>query len=444
MESIGLENLGDLILEKIISKLDAKQGASIACVSKRLQEAASDDNLWKIFCSRDFDLDSPLDADDNPCPSFKATYRVWNEMFGMYPFPLVKRVKKMWVALRNWMAVNFPEAGQTLRKGASEDELVHLEKTLRVKLPVTTKLLYRFCDGQNTAPRNIAEHRMFSHLGIIGGYEFYDHVINVHFLRLGEVLAETRQFNRATAFSAGSKHIIVAASYSEAKFFFLNCANGQLYVGSSNLLLKGEMLPCVPQSLVRPLPDANYVMPQDALLLWFEEHCRRLHSGMTRTRIIRKSKTLSLYPEVPPACSVAVTNGVQVRASSVFVPEMCDMEGENKYYYTYSIRMSLLPEGCVLGGVHYSSCQLYSRHWIIRSKDNVVSEVNGEAVIGQYPFLTPGKEEFVYESCTPLYESPGSVEGHFTFVPGSLGKPEGKQFNVRVAPFPLEAPGYIF
>jgi hypothetical protein len=36
----------------------------------------------------------------------------------------------------------------------------------------------------------------------------------------------------------------------------------------------------------------------------------------------------------------------------------------------------------------------------------------------QYPSLLPGQEEFVYESCTPLNGSTGSVEGSFTFVPG--------------------------
>lgn len=80
---------------------------------------------------------------------------------------------------------------------------------------------------------------------------------------------------------------------------------------------------------------------------------------------------------------------VQVRASAVFVPEASDPNGGDArcYYYSYSIRMSLLPEGCMLDGSYYSSCQLYSRHWIIRSKDVIVSNVQGEAVIGKVYFL---------------------------------------------------------
>lgn len=75
----------------------------------------------------------------------------------------------------------------------------------------------------------------------------------------------------------------------------------------------------------------------------------------------------------------------QVRASSILVPELCDLsdEGDDKYWFAYSIRLSLSPDGCMLDGVHHNSCQLYSRHWIIRAQENVVSDVRGEAVIGK-------------------------------------------------------------
>ncbi|KAM0019972.1 putative ApaG domain-containing protein [Helianthus debilis subsp. tardiflorus] len=41
--------------------------------------------------------------------------------------------------------------------------------------------------------------------------------------------------------------------------------------------------------------------------------------------------------------------------------------------------------------------QLYRRHWIIKSNDNVVGDFNGEAVIGQFPLLQSMEKEFVYE-----------------------------------------------
>lgn len=75
---------------------------------------------------------------------------------------------------------------------------------------------------------------------------------------------------------------------------------------------------------------------------------------------------------------------LQVRASSVFIPEMSNLRDQPPaYWYAYSIRMSLMPEGCILKGTTHSSCQLYWRHWSIRADDAVIDTVNGEAVIGK-------------------------------------------------------------
>lgn len=58
------------------------------------------------------------------------------------------------------------------------------------------------------------------------------------------------------------------------------------------------------------------------------------------------------------------------------------MDEEEKYLFAYSIRLSLKPEGCVVDGVSYDSCQLYWRKWLIKSNDTVVGHVSSEAVIG--------------------------------------------------------------
>lgn len=79
---------------------------------------------------------------------------------------------------------------------------------------------------------------------------------------------------------------------------------------------------------------------------------------------------------------------LQVRASAVFIPEFSDLVQEaEKYMFAYSIRMSLKPEGCVVHGMSFDSCQLYWRRWITKSNDRVVGDINGEAVIGQVSFL---------------------------------------------------------
>lgn len=70
------------------------------------------------------------------------------------------------------------------------------------------------------------------------------------------------------------------------------------------------------------------------------------------------------------------------------MPEGSNLEDEDdKYLFAYSVRMSLLPEGCIISGMNFGSCQLYWRHWAIRIGDAVVDNVDGEAVIGKVNIL---------------------------------------------------------
>ncbi|XP_062107860.1 F-box protein SKIP16 isoform X3 [Humulus lupulus] len=445
---MGLDSLGDLELNIILSNLGAEDTARASCVSKKLRASTSEDVLWSHFCAEELGLSQPLDPLGNPVASFKVSYRLWRESFSMYPWSLVRRVHKCWGRLRNWLTLNFPEAEATLRKGASESEIQEFERILKVKLPLPTRILYRFYNGQEFKDEDYANDLYGSPLGLIGGYTFYNRSVNVYLLPLHQIIAQTIDNRSYPGFSGKSKYIIVAASSTLIpKLFLLNCTNGQLFVGTKNLSTSGEMLPCVPKELIRSVHDLDADQQQDAMLLWLEEHASRLEKGIIKLREGKKprSNSINQFPEEPPLCSTAVTSGVQVRASAVLIPEFSNLQDfEEKYIFTYSIRMSLLPGGCNVNGMTFESCQLYWRHWVIHANNQVVSDVNGEAVIGKFPILRPGEKEFVYESCTPLPSSEGSVEGYFTFVPGRLQDPKGDMFRVTVAQFPLQLPDYIY
>lgn len=234
----------------------------------------------------------------------------------MYPWSLVKRVKRCWEKLRNWLIVNFPEAESTLNKGASEADIQELENILRVKLPLPMRILYRFHDGQDLEDKSFPSSLNGSSLGLIGGYAFYDHMVIVSLLPLREIVLETKEIIRKLGFSGTPEYIVVAASstYRE-KFFFLNCTSGQLYVGTGNLLSDGEMLPCVPNELVNSVHDYNGDQQQDALLLWLEEHSRRLENGIIKLREEENMRGISQFPEESPLCSTAITSGVKVGSS---------------------------------------------------------------------------------------------------------------------------------
>lgn len=229
----------------------------------------------------------------------------------MYPWSLVQRCKRCWDRLQNWLAVNFPEAKATMRRGASESNLQNLERSLGVSLPMSVRILYRFCDGQELE-ENILETDRGSSLGIIGGYSFYSHLVNVYLLPLSEVIQHTKQFRKYLRRSSRPKYIIVGASSTySVKHFFLDCSNGQLYVGTKNLITDAEMIPCV--------PNLNPDLQPDAMLLWLEEHVRRLEKGIIRVLDEGEFRSICLFPQEPPLCSVAVTNGVKVRHLHFFL-----------------------------------------------------------------------------------------------------------------------------
>eukprot|EP00970_Alexandrium_tamarense_P002429 scaffold353_cov201-Alexandrium_tamarense.AAC.5 len=205
---------------------------------------------------------------------------------------------------------------------------------------------------------------------------------------------------------------------------------------------------------------------EDAILLWFEEHARRLDIGYYEVGKLSQDDdeagvSLLQYPSIVDTvnCSRAVTRGVEVVSSAVFCP--------HDNMFIYSIRMRLLtPED----GVEYQSeeergfisCQLRSRHWRI-TKQSRVEEVRGDGVVGEYPLLIEGsyasynhegadalatasnfeKGYFTYQSCCE--GTSRMLEGYLHFIPGTLEVPTGATFAVRVAPFSLNnAPEFYY
>jgi len=301
-------------------------------------------------------------------------------------------------------------------------------------------LLFRLCNGQRIPEgekdMDDDHHGEAHYVGLIGGYNFSYHFVNVHLLSLRQVVNLT---NRILPPSMRNNRIIIAASSNLNKFFFLDCEDGNVYVGTRNLLLDGEMMICVPEQ-----PSTSEDESKDGMLRWLENYAHCLQSGIFHVRTEEGSRSISLYPNTEPFCTTAVTRGVQVRCSGVFVPELSRVvELDDSYWFSYSVRMRLLnPEPGQIDGL--GTCQLSDRHWVIRANATVITEVRGRAVIGTYPLLTEGCEEFVYESCTGLSTKKGSLDGDFTFVPGRMSEPKGDPFQAVVARFPLEVPQYIY
>lgn len=79
--------------------------------------------------------------------------------------------------------------------------------------------------------------------------------------------------------------------------------------------------------------------------------------------------------------------------------------------------------------------QLLARHWKIVDDLGQVSEVTGEGVVGNQPFLAPN-ESFEYTSSTYLKSPSGVMYGEYTF----LNLERAEKFNANIPVFSLDSP----
>src|SRR5262249_62007739 len=121
--------------------------------------------------------------------------------------------------------------------------------------------------------------------------------------------------------------------------------------------------------------------------------------------------------------SEAITRGIRVEAMSQHSPENSRAQ-QGEWVFQYTIRIT---------NQSVDTVQLLNRHWVITDAADHVEEVRGPGVVGAQPVLAPG-ESFLYSSWCPLKTPTGRMHGTYQM----LG-PDGKQFDIEIAPFALRA-----
>lgn len=122
--------------------------------------------------------------------------------------------------------------------------------------------------------------------------------------------------------------------------------------------------------------------------------------------------------------SNAITNGIRVVVSSVYVPSQSSPTA-HRYVFAYTVRIA--NEGT-------EPARLKSRHWIITNGLGEVEEVRGPGVVGEQPRLEPGGH-FEYTSGCVLETPRGSMRGTYRMI-----RPDGTEFDAAIAPFDLALP----
>lgn len=130
----------------------------------------------------------------------------------------------------------------------------------------------------------------------------------------------------------------------------------------------------------------------------------------------------NLRPELGPI-SEAISHDIRVEVLSQYSPEN-SRPLEDEWIFQYTVRITNT------GG---ATVQLISRHWIITDGFEQTREIKGLGVVGEQPVLAPG-ESYQYSSWCPLKTPTGTMHGTYQMV-----SPEGRQFEIEIAPFALKA-----
>ena len=277
------------------------------------------------------------------------------------------------------------------------------------------------------------------------------------------------QHQHQTGVGTMLREYILIAEGAGLKSICLDPATGQTYYVSNGKQLVAT--PCeggVNRSIISGLKSEQPVNPldgKDSILRWFEEHANRLEQGhysacRTTYTVDEKSSSLDCilrYPLIAraPYCSRAVTYGVETVASAMYAEEI------DGFVISIDIRV-LNPDD----GEEYKSpkqrgfdtCELFSPKWkTSRHSPNPdqtsVEEVRCKEVVNGY---RPVLSEVGYS--TGSYDCPGvfsyqtvlesdmqcTMEGYFQCMPGSIDKPLGAAFQVRVAPLPLVISPFLY
>uniref|UniRef100_A0A7S0RC94 ApaG domain-containing protein n=1 Tax=Pyramimonas obovata TaxID=1411642 RepID=A0A7S0RC94_9CHLO len=434
-------------LSLILGLLSPKECCVLACVCSALREFVSGHQMWpKLLLERygQEEVIAPSSCPTDPSEtllSFKEAFIAWEIRFGGYD-AFFARGWSCWSTLEAWTRTHFEPVYQSLAGGASEEQLDEAEQSLGVTFPRAMRMMYRVHDGQDLSfdrAANQIDASMFH--GLFGGYCFYNHLVCVRLLPLKVIVDITsllRQHESTRHLTSNAK-VVIAACKSLRKLFVLDTANGNVYAA------------CMNRKLLQASPSS--CENGDGLLGWMEAYAANLAAGKYSVeRLIEEedleedfSRAIALYPRRGQGTSVAITKGIKVEAGVLLIPERSNPP---EMFFSYSIRFSLLPvdeqRAADESAEPLTSTQLLARHWVITDGDNSTDEVRGEAVVGEYPLLTPGQEPFVYQSCTSMAAEPGRMEGDFTFVTGTIAEPTGGTIKALCAPFALAVPEAVF
>ena len=412
------------------------------------------------------DVGTPCDR-VGACDSWRVAYRRWSSVARRVKFRRQKFDARSWmVVARAWRDIKAALAEQSmdaivasLRPPAAPEDL------RRVGVP-GLRYAYAIHDGQalafdearrrqDRAAMRDNQHSVFH--GLFGGVSAYDYVVCTRFLSVAEAVALDAS-SEDDSEEDDDRELSFAANYDGSWRF---CAKAEPLAGESYPYAENIFANDGPGRSAAAAPETH-----DAFAQWFATYAARVRLRAYRAAPLMPdapdgTRGIVLFPDGDAGddCHVseAITRGIRVRASAVYLPN-------SPSGYAYSIRIRRVSDEAP------ESCQLRTRHWHINDGERT-STVSGEGVVGKFPVLTragwrddsqvanmthgfstavlPGEErdgEFVYQSFSGMTRGPrgGSFRGELEFVPGEVSAPTGEPFRVVCPEFALRKPRFLY
>jgi F-box protein 3 len=453
--------MDDVFQRHLLSFLTNKDLANLEASNQSLRKRIETSRAWKYLCERDFVLVeeqeclAPVYSEERRSFDRLISYTSWKLAYQAWAFwdtwtcsgaraeHLVQAIH-LWDRCKAWLrSKNLENVLHSLSDCPSKDTFA----VLAGKAPSSWVAVNSVHGGQNLLTPNAPDTAFFA--GILGGYSCYNMFHSVRLINL----------------SALAPHVITEGS-SDSRMCFFAMSPGHprsyLFIRTHKNNPEGQIIMKQNINHIQNGPDPHEIVCHGGFLQYFQSYVENLESGVFEPVSIipdiPTTRGIGLFPNAGPAVSCAVTRGIEVRASARWLPDDNSLQMGLNFAYSIRIRMvAQMPDA--------PTCQLVSRHWEFKDGTGFIRRVDGEAVIGKQPlfFMEDNGESgyvdlghapaadgsrhmgiFYYQSQsgpvrgTTIEDTrAASVQGTFSFVPGSIEEPKGPEFRVTVASFPL-------
>jgi len=119
-----------------------------------------------------------------------------------------------------------------------------------------------------------------------------------------------------------------------------------------------------------------------------------------------------------------MSQAIEIRVKPNYMDQQ-SLPDEGRYVYAYTITIANRGE---------VAAQLIGRHWVISDERDEKKEVRGIGVVGEQPYLPPGKS-YTYTSGVVLETETGIMQGSY-----QMKTDNGKFFDVDIPAFALVPP----